>query len=163
MRCFQRTRETWQRALCSSASISIPLAMYTKRQEFRTYAIECFDLNMFSDREKLLCGWYHLLREPTPKKKEGKCRLLQRGREREREGGRSPSNIITRSILHTLPGYCLNFARLILSYSQRCKIYRKMFLFFVREAFKLPRYLNLPFSYLFVTFRSILRSTMIVF
>lgn len=60
----KNARERHRAVLCSSASISIPPATYTKRQEFRTYAIECFDLNMFSDREKLLCEWFHLLREP---------------------------------------------------------------------------------------------------
>jgi len=69
MRCFQRTKEHG-RVLCSSASISIPPATYTKRQEFCTYAIECFDLNMFSDREKLLCEWHHLLYEPVRRKRE---------------------------------------------------------------------------------------------
>lgn len=151
MRCFQRTEEHGS-VLCSSASISIPLATYTKRQEFCTYAIECFDLNMCSDHEKLLCRWHHLLREPIWKKRE-KCRLLQRGRER--------------SLKYYLMFYIAYAARIfsqfcILLYSRRCKIYWKHFYFWY-EVFKLPWCSNLPFSPLFVTFCSILRPTMIVF
>lgn len=62
MRCFQRT-EKHGGALCSSASISIPLATHTKSRVLCTYIIERFNLNVFSDREKLLCVCCRLSRE----------------------------------------------------------------------------------------------------